>query len=219
MKSRRLICKPHEALAIRAGTQTQIRRVVKVQPHGSGGWVRQGLEWMFPNICPHTTIKCPYGVVGDHLWLAESWGMAFLHDVPDGHPRKLAGGWGVPAYPWFVPCVVYKADGNFPLATYWYGLFSSPIEMPKEYSRTEVEITAIRVERLQDITDGDAFAEGVSKTAFGCHQHVSGGAGCVSGRDGYTALWNSINGKKYPWESNLWVWVIEFKRLEKSHAI
>jgi hypothetical protein len=78
--------------------------------------------------------------------------------------------------------------------------------MPKKFSRITLEITGVRVERLQDISEEDAEAEGTKYPAGGptsCY--------CM----GYSWLWESINGKG-SWDKNPWVWVIEFKRIKPS---
>ncbi len=88
--------------------------------------------------------------------------------------------------------------------------------MPREYSRIGLEVTDVRVQRLQEISEEDARAEGCLRAdvdgmqRYECatkHLRHSTAVGW------YSCLWDSINGKKYPWESNPWVWVIEFKRV------
>ena len=79
--------------------------------------------------------------------------------------------------------------------------------MPRWASRITLEITNIRVERLQDISEADAIAEGATASIVGDNLNF------LKYRAGYQTLWDSINGKKAPWDSNPWVWVIEFRRL------
>ena len=97
------------------------------------------------------------------------------------------------------------------------------IHMPRWASRITLEITEVRVERLNDISEADAKSEGVQPYIFG-HGPVSDSAYNAEGgyhngrgyRDGFEILWDSINGKKHPWDSNPWVWVIAFKTVEKA---
>ena len=91
----------------------------------------------------------------------------------------------------------YKADGNdLPKGCVW----KPSIHMFKMYARIWLEITGIRVERLKDLSPKDGIAEGVEHWSI------------------FPSLWDSINGKKHPWKSNPWVWIIEFKRLNPNDA-
>lgn len=122
---------------------------------------------------------CPYGKVGDHLWVRETF---------------VVAGTGA---------CFYRADGEIE-ERYW--AWQPSIYMPREYSRISLEITNVRVERLQDISDADAQAEGVDR----------GTEPIVSARYAFGQLWNSINAKRgYDWDSNPWVWVVEFRRVEQ----
>ncbi len=95
----------------------------------------------------------------------------------------------------------YKADENG--RGYWIGKWHPSIFMPRWASRITLEIVSVRVERLQDISFDDALAEGMEHSII-MHNPID---------DLFVPLWDSINYKKHPWESNPWVWVIEFKRL------
>lgn len=145
---------------------------------------------------------CPYGEVGDRLWVRETWAYGCPEDVPD----KIA---------------VYRADldgeGRFQerLAargsiSYGYNRWRPSIHMPRWASRITLEITKVRVERVQQITDENAIAEGVPR-----ENHAE--TGYYGPRTHFKHLWDSINGKrdggKYAWEKNPWVWVLEFKRI------
>jgi hypothetical protein len=88
--------------------------------------------------------------------------------------------------------------------------------MPRWASRIALEITAVRVERLQEITEKDARAEGIiDGGCLNCGEHEP--CGCNNpqpdARDSFVWLWDSINGKTCPWSSNPFVWVIEFRRV------
>ena len=130
--------------------------------------------------------------------------------------------------------VVYRADGEpfehiernekgevySPEQKAWYPFkWQSPIFMPRWASRITLEITDVRVERLQSITAKDILAEGAVLRAhdseFG-HNPVSAfdGAVYMDLKSLWAAGWNTINGKKHPWNSNPWVWKISFRKLE-----
>ena len=133
-------------------------------------------------------IKNPY-FVGNHLWLRETW----------------AGGVDFGT-------VIYKADGT-ELPPYNGARWYPSIHMFRRDSRITLEITNVRVERLQEITEEDVEREGVLGDSY-LESHG------ISKRDPHSAiiyfeeLWDSINGNKYPWSSNPWVWVIEFRKVK-----
>jgi hypothetical protein len=85
--------------------------------------------------------------------------------------------------------------------------------MPRAASRITLEITEVRVERLQDISEDDALAEGCSSTAI-VHEDGEDYTGHYASEE-YQDLWESINGPG-SWEANPWVWVVEFKRLDQK---
>jgi len=189
--------------AILEGRKTVTRRAIKVQPHGAGAWVRQGISWLFPNISPHTTVNCPYGKPGDQLWVRET---CFING-----PDKGAE-------------VTYKAD---PLPN-WEGeeadiRWRPSIHMPRVASRIQLEIAAVRVERLQDISEADAKAEGLRyhplyKEWGGVEAHPCNRPDAPQWRwygspiEAFKNLWQSINGPD-SWNANPWVWVVEFRRI------
>lgn len=142
---------------------------------------------------------CPYGQPGDRLWVRET----FSDDWVDlGHP------------------VQYRADGEMDSEMWAAGVRWRPsIHMPRRASRITLKIAAVRVERLQDISEQDAIAEGCSKNHNG---YYWGGPHAVSGQkqfaqstQAFRDLWESINGPG-SWALNPWVWVIEFKKLEQT---
>lgn len=140
---------------------------------------------------------CPYGRVGDRLWVREtSWIAAGATDL---------GG------------VVHCADKE----GFHLGFRKTPsIHMPRWASRIDLEITGVRVERLHDITDGDIEAEGIDMDAlYDAQEHydiIAKGDECWTGRptlqSQWQALWETINGVE-SWAANPWVWVVEFKRV------
>ena len=134
-------------------------------------------------------LKSRYGQVGDQLWVRET----FLIEN-DYQPHES---------------VIYRADGMVSVCS--MGCAKIPwkpsIFMPRWASRITLEITSVRVERLQDIGALDALAEGVSM-----HDHFKGRHDNYGPVAAYKDLWESINGDD-SWAANQWVWVIEFKRI------
>lgn len=136
--------------------------------------------------------QCPHGVPGDRLWVKETW----MHRE-GGVMRDAAGG----VEDSFDDEIIYRAAQPNAI-----GRWKPSIFMPRWASRILLEVTAIRVERLQDISEADAWAEGCE----GYDDDVTGGK---SGYREYAELWESINGAG-SWLENPWVWVVEFKRIE-----
>lgn len=192
--------------ALLAGTKTQTRRIVKPQPEELGDgqirWLHRGYGHSGPSTYMNEIAVeywCPHGKPGDHLWVKETgW------QPKDPSPRELREG----ADTW--PRYAYDADGitDQDAEDYkaWGWKRRPSIFMPRSFSRITLEITGVRVERLQDISDADAIAEGVERPATGLP--------ICGPRTWYRVLWESINGAG-SWEPNPWVWVVSFKRLEQ----
>ncbi|KDF13403.1 hypothetical protein AF41_00014 [Citrobacter sp. MGH 55] len=141
---------------------------------------------------------CPYGDVGDRIWVRETFSPVPDHEEPAGCSALL-----------------YAADGNGP-----YGKWVPSIHMPRWASRLTLEITGVRVERLNDISEEDARAEGIiDGGCLNCGEPEP--CGCVNPQpdatDAFAYLWQSIYGKEN-WDANPWVWVIAFKRIEEQAA-
>ena len=182
--------------AILDGRKTQTRRVLKPQPTLTGG-VRiatlagTGERWPFKCLTYKyfaSKCQCPYGRPGDRLWVRESF-----YVQPDiYHPDKPSP-------------IHYKADEDTGCLEDY--VFKPSIFMPRWASRTTLEITRIRAERVQDLSIDDVYAEGIKDS----------GLGVVDLLLSYAVLWDSINAKRgYSWESNPLVWVIEFKIVEEE---
>lgn len=207
--------------AILDGRKTQTRRMVKPQP----SWISEAWHWVCKKLdagyC-HTRAEalmrlmlphCPYGQPGHRLWVREAHALMLHADGERVH---------------------YRADGDNPVD--WRGnplRWTPSIHMPRWASRILLEITGVRVERLQQITKKDALAEGV--TQRGAHYSMDwSGVGKPTGIrnvDGTRALateaylgndnaigafatyWENLSGPN-SWNANPWVWVVEFKRVK-----
>ena len=203
--------------AILAGRKTQTRRIGKLQSpeyaelaveysrHATKGREAVATYAAFPGkgtarwgIC-----ACPYGVPGDRLWVKET-----LKRSDDGlWGQYAADGEWVISRPPFAPlrqCWHSRTDKSLSKSN----RASVPsIHMPRRASRITLEIETIRAERLQDISEKDAAAEGVeaSKTV-----EMKDGSPCYTLP--YQTLWNQINGCD-SWDANPWVWVVTFKQV------
>lgn len=149
-------------------------------------------------------VKCPYGEVGDVLWVRESWRTAAEYESKPDYSVMSSSDF------------VYKADLE------WHGPFKPSIHMPKTACRIFLKIKSIRVERLQDINEADAVAEGIKPCGppfdnvkkYGWRfESYTGNSACLPIAS-FQTLWQSINGYE-SWNSNPWVWVIEFEQISK----
>ncbi|MGP2870096.1 hypothetical protein ACTVMR_24025 [Serratia nevei] len=200
MKERPVIFNSEMVRAIIDGRKTQTRRVMAVQPESNQfGLLRitdstkrsdiGKYHWAESNATGthqrSALFSCPFGQVGDRMWVRETWTPESI-DAEDGS---------------YSPDYRATANGQ-PLDGRW----TPAIHMPRKACRILLEITAVRVERLNDISDGDAISEGCSTADM-----KSGD--CVA--DVFARLWSSIYGVD-SWNANPWVWVIEFRRVGDS---
>ncbi|HBW3459119.1 TPA: hypothetical protein MEY84_003586 [Klebsiella pneumoniae] len=237
MKERGMIFNADMVRAILDGRKTQTRRIVK----GTDGAVKFCKEWdingeeifVVLGEKDHTgmnpvlgAISCPFGAVGDRIWVREAYRFpASLDDVsPTGvGEMAVATGYRKPWAPTF-----YEFTGTF--SDGWKGFETPPkvsdagklrpsIHMPRWASRILLEITDVRVERLNAINEHDAQAEGVARLRGGFWKHYQPGwtQHQLSARGSFVTLWKSIYGEE-SWNSSPWVWVIEFKRVEGGAA-
>lgn len=220
MTERPIIFNAEMVRAIIDGRKTQTRRIVNWRGVNEGlnlqfsglraceepnGWViesntRTSSEWR----CQPT--PCPFGAVGDRLWVRETWGVVSHELDEDGriqpwtpdrpataiHEMPFGNGY-------YSGHAIYSADGEFTWGDgdgYEDGrsCWKPSIHMPRAASRITLEITGVRVERLQNISDADMRAEG------------------MRWKEEFAFLWESIYGEE-SWQANPWVWVIEFKRI------
>ena len=201
MKERPILFSASMVRALVAGTKTQTRRVVKPQfaadaipvempaTDPAGGWVVPGHSgvWSCDAAAnPDDVRRCPYGQPGDRLWVRETFGFSGSGYIPDIHFRAT--------------------NPEAPILGRWH----PSIHMRRIDSRITLEITSVRVQRLQDISEADALAEGVTddgSLVTDLAGNDRGGAFAA-----FATLWEVINGAD-SWDDNPWVWAIEFRRL------
>ena len=181
MKERPIIFNTEMVRAILDGRKTQTRRVMNPKPfHYDGMWMWNKCAWGAVSNVPTPEVMCPYGIAGDRLWVRETF-------CKTGKAKPIFN-------------IEYKAS-----ADHFHCKWISPIHMPKWASRITLEIKNIRVEKIQDISEQDAKAEGVKPLLP---------VADVRYKAAFQKLWDSINATRgFSWESNPWVWVIEFKKL------
>ncbi|SDY37502.1 hypothetical protein SAMN05421754_10087 [Nitrosomonas sp. Nm58] len=203
VKERPILMSAPMVKALLDGRKTQTRRIIKPQPevneHGnlSGEWLNKPLDGLLLPKLQDIVIHCPFGKIGDVLWVRETWRTSeALDGVP---PRCLVLGAGIH----------YEADESSNLISGKKminpGKLRPSIFMPRSASRITLEITNIRAERLNDISEEDAISEGADPSGVGRNlEHIQY-------RAGYQYLWESINGKG-SWNEDPYVWKIEFRR-------
>ncbi|MEF2236643.1 hypothetical protein V3412_16585 [Pseudomonas aeruginosa] len=222
MKERPILFTGPMVRAILEGRKTVTRRVVKPQPDFLGSMVDPNTPFKTLDAGLHARITCPYGEPGDRLWVRETWHVGKPHDKTapaDILAPLLAEGRGI--------TVLYTAGGwqsvgpagreepiypdDQPLPD-WAGKGRPSIHMPRWACRILLEITAVRVERLQDISKEQAKAEGVRDAGEGSFDVEDSKHFAADPRESFASLWSSINGES-SWDANPWVWVVEFKRV------
>jgi len=214
MKERPILFSGSMVQAIQDGRKTITRRVIKPQPGNAidrvrfdadyNSWIDEAFDFVKKR-------KCPYGVPGDRLWVRET----FWRQPGEALPGLK---------------LIYKADNpdfmdgrTNPMTKRFYKWRPS-IHMPRWASRITLEVIDVRVERVRDITEQDAKAEGISVLPLqseddhsAWYQSAPGVHQARNARVSFASLWDSINAKRgYGWDTNPWVWVVEFRRHEET---
>lgn len=193
MKERPIIFSAPMVRAILAGRKTVTRRLMKPR-----------------RPTPHS----PYGERGDRLWVRETWARICVHEMPcepQDEPSHL---------------IEYRADTDARYPGGWPdsfdpndvpGRWRPSIFMPRHASRITLEVVSVSAERLQEATEEEAVKEGIEmlplavqpvwmapgkRPTFWSHARVA-----------FAATWDAIYGERAPWESNPWVWRVEFRRI------
>lgn len=187
MKERPILFSAPMVRALLNGAKTQTRRIAShplfrpltfIVDCGDGWWGDEEGD---------AQVRCPYGQPGDRLWVRET----FFDTRPFGD---------APLFSCRTTQFAFRASGEFIGCHQW----KPSIHMPRVASRILLEIVSVSIERLQDISEADAIAEGVGGdvTVTPCFAV-----------ERYRALWESINGPG-SWDANPWVWVVEFNQAQ-----
>lgn len=224
--------------AVLSGQKTVTRRIAKPVKHPDLGNIYAPGALVLEKEPQHVIERaCPYGQPGNRLWVRETWQDVHPVQVIDRYSQP--GRAGITCQPGVNYQTIYRADGDYPVVYHthqhpyrslepdpahgllspaesgWTG-WTPSIHMPRWASRILLEITSVRVERLQDISEEQIQAEGIGGHEFGCRQpYDQDGAplcdcGSISYEESFQRLWNSTGGD---WNANPWVWVVEFKRV------
>ncbi|SBZ41616.1 morphogenetic protein [Klebsiella quasipneumoniae] len=256
MKERGMIFNGEMTRAILDGRKTQTRRIMKVQPSEDFTPMNMALEtdykarWYTPGVVDkdgylqpaskevfgvsneNEGYSCPFGAVGDRIWVRETWAILGNEDgccidweekLCKADERSAAriyrasceqkpGNYGL----WSIPD---DADWKPHTKDHQYeGAWRPSIHMPRWASRILLEITDVRVERLNSISQEDAQAEGMELTGWRpTYFDPDSGGEVMTPYDNFAQLWESIYGEE-SWKADPWVWVIEFKRVKGGAA-
>jgi hypothetical protein len=196
MKERPILFSGPMILAILDGRKTMTRRVIKRHPLIDAGFTDNFIKDP-DNYVPN---DCPFGVPGDRLWVREAWaqsteGVIYRANAVGDDSGEREGYWvdkNRKGDEWFIPGKIK---------------WRPSIHMSRSVSRITLEITGVRVARVQDISEEDCLAEGILM-----EEHYDG-----SLVPAYSGLWESLNAKSgFGWDANPWVWVIEFGERTKT---
>jgi hypothetical protein len=219
MKERPILFSAPMVRAILEGSKTQTRRIIKPKKGGEivgvGG---PGIAMEKLSDCEFSTVVSPFGQPGDRLWVRETWQGPLIDEELEDEFRQSPDFFKKPAF-----CAYRSTDTLDAINADGEELGWRPsIHIPRWASRINLEITGVRVERLQDISEEDACAEGVERMSAmqGCglyRNYLDALTGYIRPDDSFSSLWKSINGPG-SWGANPWVWVIEFKRAGRKEA-
>lgn len=184
MKERPILFSAPMVRALLDGTKTQTRRIAsKPVRHPDLGNLYAPGALVLEREPQHVIERaCPYGQPGDRLWVRETWA-----------PMTIGYAYGADP--------VWNASPD--------GKWRPSIHMPRAACRIKLEITGLRIERLQDISEADAKAEGVTWQEW-CQNDDGTNEPYEEAADAFKRLWEQINGGG-SWDANPWVWVVEFK--------
>lgn len=218
MKERPILFSDQRVRALLSGQQHQTRRIMKSQLFGPGQDNHEGcygIDVLNNNLqgtrvlgMDNLSYHCPYGQPGDRLWVRETW------RGPVVPAEEMAQFQTSPAQFKNINYCQYRADSSIYTTDEEDASFGwqAGIHMPRWASRIDLVITAIRVERIQDISDEDVMAEGVQVDSHFLNNFFTLHSETVSAKDAYRKQW-AIQYGGTSWEVNPWVWVIEFARI------
>jgi hypothetical protein len=218
-------------------SKTQTRRVVRKQfgpdaipaevpatsPEGWQVSGHSGRWWDDVGGCDADAVNCPFGVPGDRLWVRETWAIECLGRIgtSKGYDCSYELEYRADGATREFDCPPGTDDSAY-LRAYdrMRGDWWPSIHMPRWASRITLEVTGVRVERLQDISETDSAAEGVEslrnegeywkhylESTASCDALI-----CLSARESFRTLWDSLASPGADWQASPWVWVVEFKR-------
>jgi len=218
MKDRPILFSAPMVRAILEGRKTMTRRVIKLKdltrhPDGDKWYKDRVWSWRVRSGAwtdhTHDSLLslCPHGQPGDRLWVRETWtydNKEYVQTYKDEPWRGMPDIGTAEVY--------YRATERTPDA---FPRWRPSIFMPRWASRITLEITNVRVERLNDISEEDAECEGISSSFGNWKNYTDQSVVCQTSKASFRTLWESINGPG-SWDANPLVWVVEFKRSDNG---
>ncbi|WP_151832236.1 hypothetical protein [Acinetobacter ursingii] len=213
MKERPILFNTEMVKSILEGRKTQTRRILNCDHPVVTGFVPNGIYGYWKGTAKSDaviqqyistfpfTIKCPFGLVGDRLWVRETFRLFDSDECPHADFPCGCPSWGTPLYRASHDCF----DGE---------KWTPSIHMPRSASRILLEITNIRIERLNDISSDDAKAEGFD---YSTHPSSIEMGYAIGAKTNFRFTWEQIYGQN-AWNKNPWVWVVEFRLIEGGAA-
>lgn len=231
MKERPILFSGPMVRALLDGRKTQTRRIMRYQPTYNAD--RQQWEYQSPKCSAswsgHRPLSCgrliaqddcQYGVRGDRLWVRETHALV----APSLSGRLEYAGARIAESDYGPVEIWYRADGALGIMSMLFAdgpRWRPSIHMPRWASRLTLEVTQVRVERLQDISEEDAIAEGIEPVPGGYRNYMPEreaqglATSFASPRESFFSLWESIHGTE-AWVTNPWVWVVEFQKVGET---
>ncbi len=213
MKERPILFNTEMVKSILEGRKTQTRRILNCDHPVVTGFVPNGIYGYWKGTAKSDaviqqyistfpfTIKCPFGLVGDRLWVRETFRLFDSDECPHADFPCGCPSWGTPLYRASHDCF----DGE---------KWTPSIHMPRSASRILLEITNLRIERLNDISSDDAKAEGFD---YSTHPSSIEMGYAIGAKTNFRFTWEQIYGQN-AWNKNPWVWVVEFRLIEGGAA-
>lgn len=216
MSERPIIMSGESVRAILAGTKTQTRRVVKLPSFDRVGAIVPSdgapslwdaldtTEPEFPRRMVWHSIECPHGVPGDRLWVRETW-----------RAEPTPNNWRVRYRADDLTRVFFDRCSELERASrsrWGIPMWRSPFHLYRWASRLTLELTDVRVQRLQEISEEDAEAEGLRRNGEGLYIGARNSPWTTAGA-AFFSLWDALNDKRSPWASNPFCWVLTFTRV------
>ena len=204
-KERPIALTAQEVNAVLAGDKTQHRVPVDIEHSVALTYHSLEAGGASPERIDALPFECPFGAIGDRLWVQED------HARQSRWEQKFS-----------LTGAHYFADGPLTLdVRHDAGLLErhSATDMPRWASRLLLEITDIRIERLKDVSEDDAIAQGVKRQgkSWVNYKFLTDSHCAIDARTSFATFWQSNNGDN-SWDLNPWVWVIEFKVIKPSEV-
>lgn len=213
MKTRPIIMSGDSVRAILAGRKSQTRRVLNPQPPEGARPIAVG--WYTPSVVDQRGELAPgparHGVYG------EEWDARCTYGAPGGLLYVKEAFARVDEQSAASPVVYRATDTDHPMMPS-NPRWRSPLYMPRCANRLMLRVTSVRVECVQDISEEDAWAEGMRRAGFGGWTDGTTGYDTITARQAFRELWESINDSKpgRAWVDNPWVWVVDFEVVSKE---